>query len=475
MQFDYRTNDPILSTHEPTKENSLMKQTLFPMLPPFIRRRIERSEMLQRIVGNVGWLFFDKVLRMGVGLLVTAWVARYLGPEQYGIWNYAIAFAALFGTFATLGLDGIVVREVVKNPSGSNEILGSAFVLKLGGGVLALAISVGLIAFWKPNDSLTFYLVVITAGTFLCQSFDAIDLFFQSQVRSKYSVLAKDASFVVVSLVRIALILFGATVIAFAGAGLAEAVLGALFLVVTYRMRGESVLQWRVKVHAMRAMLRDSWPLILSGLVIMVYMRIDQIMIGEMVGKAAVGTYAAAVRISEIWYFIPVAVASSMYPAILELRNSNPDRYRLRLQQLYDMLTWLSFGGALVVSLSSGIIINLLYGTEYHEAAGILIIHIWTGVFVSLGVASGKYLLAENLTRIAFYRSLSGAVANVLANLALIPRYGAAGAAIATLLSQVLAGYLFDITSSSTRSMFFMKSRSILFINVFKTDSQRNV
>ena len=452
-----------------------MKRTLFLMLPSFIRRRIERSEWLQQVVGNVGWLFFDKVLRMGVGLLVTAWVARYLGPEQYGIWNYAIAFAALFGTFATLGLDGIVVRELVKDPLARDEILGSAFLLKLGGGLIALIISVGCISFFKPNDVLTSYLVAITAGAFLFQSSDAIDLFFQSKVESKYTVLAKDASFAVVSLIRIGLILFGATVILFAGAGLAEALLGALFLVVAYRIRGESVLQWRVKVRAMRAMLRDGWPLILSGLVIMVYMRIDQIMIGEMVGKAAVGTYAAAVRISEIWYFIPVAVSSSLYPAILGLKESNPDRYRMRLQQLYDMLTWLSLGGALAVSVFSGLIIDVLYGTEFHDASSVLIVHVWTGVFVSLGVASGKYLLAENLTKIAFYRSLSGAVANVVLNLALIPRFGAVGAAVGTLVSQALATYIFDLTNSATRPMFFMKSRSILLVNVFKPGSRTNV
>jgi len=452
-----------------------MKQPLLTMLPRFIRKRIERSVILQRVLDNLGWLFFDKALRMGVGLFVTAWIARYLGPEQYGIWNYAIAFAALFGTFATLGLDGIVVREVVKNPSARNEILGSAFALKLGGGALAFAVSVAAIAYWTPDDSLTFYLVLITAAIFLFQSFDAIDLFFQAQVESKYSVLAKDASFVVFSLVRIALVLSGAALISFAGAGLAEAALGALFLAAVFRNRGESMLRWRVNPRVVRTMLRDSWPLILSGLVIMVYMRIDQIMIGEMVGKAAVGTYAAAVRISEVWYFVPVAVASSMYPAFIDLRESNPARYRLRLQQLYDMLTWLSVAGALVVSLLSGFIIHLLYGAEYREAASILVIHIWTGVFVSLGVASGKYLLAENLTRIAFYRSLSGAAANVIINLALIPRFGAVGAAFATLVSQALAAYFFDLTNPATRPMFFMKSRSILFVNVFKTGRQGNV
>ena len=454
-----------LVTHVPATNKQLMKQALLALLPGFVRRRIERSDALQRVLGNVSWLLLDKLLRLGVGLIVTAWIARYLGPEQFGIWSYALSFAALFGTFATLGLDGIVVRELVKDPASRDEILGSAFILKLVGGLIALAMSAGLFALLKPEDTLSFYLIILAAGIFVLQSLDAVDLYFQAHVQSKYSVIARDTAFVLLSLGRVALILSGATLIVFAGAGLAEAVLAAVLLVLAFRIRGESVFRWRANLRTARSLLRDSWPLILSGLVIMVYMRIDQIMIGEMIGKAAVGTYAAAVRISEIWYFVPVAIAGSVYPAIVELRHSNPERYRLRMQQLYDMLTWLSIGAGIIISLLSGFIIHLLYGEEFRDAAGILIVHVWTGVFVSLGVASGKHLLAENLTKIAFYRSLCGALVNVGLNFVLIPQYGAIGAAFATLISQALATYIFDFTNAATRTMFMMKTQSLFFVN----------
>ncbi len=444
------------------------------LMPDFIRRRVEQRYNLQQAVVNVGWLFFDKGLRMGVGLIVTAWIARLLGPEQYGVWNYAIAFAALFGTLATLGLDGIVVREVVTSPESKYEILGSAFLLKLGGGVIAFCASSALMLALKPGSVLLHYLLVLTAGAFLFQPFEVIDLYFQSRVLSKHSILAKDTAFVVVTLLRIGLIISSASLLAFAGAALLEVVLGAAFLIVAYAIHGESIRRWMARTSVAMKLVRDSWPLVFSGLVVMIYMRIDQIMIGEMIGEREVGLYSAAVRLSELWYFVPMAIAGSMFPRIVELRMSDMKQYTRRMQQMYDFLTWSSVAGALVLSFFASPIIHMLYGKQYEEAAGILSVHVWTGVFVSLGVASGKHLLAENLTAIAFYRSASGAIVNVLANFLLIPRYGVIGAAVSTLFSQMLAAYGFDIVNVSTRRMFLMKTKSILFFNAFKLAYQRN-
>jgi PST family polysaccharide transporter len=254
-----------------------------------------------------------------------------------------------------------------------------------------------------------------------------------------------------------------------------EVALGAAFLIIAYAIHGESIRRWMARTSVAMKLVRDSWPLVFSGLVVMIYMRIDQIMIGEMIGEREVGLYSAAVRLSELWYFVPMAIAGSMFPRIVELRMSDMKQYTRRMQQMYDFLTWSSVAGALLLSFFAGPLINMLYGRQYVGAAGVLSIHAWTGVFVSLGVASGKHLLAENLTVIAFYRSASGAIVNVLANLLLIPRYGVIGAAFSTLFSQMLAAYGFDIVKASTRHMFLMKTKSIFFLNAFKLVHHRNV
>ena len=172
-----------------------MNQSWTRLLPSFIRSRLEGRQTLQKIISNTGWLFADRALRMGVGLLVSVWVARYLGPTQFGQLNYVIAFVALFATFATLGLDGIVVREVVRNPAAEWEILGSAFMLKLCGGALTAVGAVVFISVLRPGDILSRWLVGIVAAGAVFQAFDVIDFWFQSQVLSKYVVLAKNGAF----------------------------------------------------------------------------------------------------------------------------------------------------------------------------------------------------------------------------------------------------------------------------------------
>lgn len=172
-----------------------MNYILTKCIPSFIRIRLEGRTALQKILANTGWLFVDKILRMGVGLLVGVWVARYLGPEQFGLYNYALSFVALFSAFATLGLDGIVVRDIVRDPSYKNEILGTAFILKLLGGISTLILAVGAVSLLRPHDNLTRWLVGIIAAGTIFQAFDVIDFWFQSQVQSKYTVYAKNVAF----------------------------------------------------------------------------------------------------------------------------------------------------------------------------------------------------------------------------------------------------------------------------------------
>lgn len=432
------------------------------ILPEFIIRRLEGRKNFQKIITNTGWLFFDKILRMGIGLFVWAWIARYLGPEQFGILNFATAFVALFGAFATLGLDGIVVRDIVKDPLRKEKILGSAFVLKLIGGTFTLVLTVSLISFIRVDDTLMKWLVGITAAGFVFQAFDIIDFYFQSQVQSKYTVYGKNSAFIIVSIVKIILLLNKASLIAFAWAGFAEIVLGSLFMIIAYRINKHYIGEWQASSQVMKGLLRDSWPLVFSGLVIAIYMKIDQIMIGNLIGDKAVGNYSVAVRISEVWYFVPMAITSSVFPAIINSKKISEKLYYDKLQRLYDLMVWMAVSIALPMTFLSDLVINSFFGIKYTEAGSVLSIHIWTSVFVFLGVASGGWLLAENMQKFAFYRTSAGCIVNVGLNYMLIPKYGINGAAIATLISQMIASYIGYMTSHKTFLVFKMLSLSFL-------------
>ncbi|MFO0053873.1 MAG: flippase [Dolichospermum sp.] len=425
---------------------------------------LKSSDKLRKIIANTGWLFADRILRMGVGLFVGVWVARYLGVQQFGVFNYATAFVALFSTLSTLGLDAIVVRSIVREPEKRAEILGTAFWLKLFGGVTALVLAVGSIIVVRHDDQLTISLVAILSSVGIFQAFDTIDLWFQSQVQSKYTVIAKNTAFVITALVKVALISFHAPLIAFAWAGLGEVSLGAIGLIISYRVRGYSPWLWPWSSPLAKTLLKESWPLILSGLAIMVYMRIDQIMLGQMVGDKAVGLYSAATRISEVWYFIPMAIASSVSPAIYAAKEVSEALYYQRIKQLIRMLVLISLVISVPMSLMSGKLITILFGNGYAEAGKILAIHIWASLFVFMGVATSPWFIAEGLTEFSFHRTLIGAVVNVVLNFLLIPSYGGIGAAIATVIAYAIAAFLANGLNSKTHRIFIIQLKSLILL-----------
>ncbi|QFS43259.1 flippase [Nostoc sphaeroides] len=414
------------------------------------------------VIHNIAWLFIDRILRMGFGLVLGVWIARYLGVQQFGIFNYATAFVALFNPLTNLGLDSLVIRSIMRNPEAKDQILGTAFWLKLGGGIGCVLLTVSSIFILRQNDQLTVGLVAILATAGIFSAFDTIDIWFQSQVQSKYTIVAKNTAFIIIALLKVALIKMHAPLLAFAWAGLAEIGLGAAGLILVYKVKGYSLWLWRWNFPLARTLLKESWPLMLSGLTIMIYMKIDQIMLGEMIGVSAVGLYSAASRISEVWYFIPMAIASSVTPSIFAAKEVSEELYYQRIKKLIRGLVLISIVVALPMSFLSETIITLLFSNGYTTAGLILAIHIWASLFVFMGVATSSWFVAEGLTHLSLRRTLIGAITNVLLNLLLIPHYAGVGAAIATVFSQAVASFLSNATNAKSRKIFKVQIQCLL-------------
>jgi PST family polysaccharide transporter len=436
------------------------------ILPSFIQTKLEGSASLRKIIENISWLFADKIFRMGGALFVGVWIARYLGPEQFGLFNYAGAFVALFSVLSTLGLDGIVVRDIVNKPANKNAVLGSAFLIKLIGSFVTFFLVVGTIFFLRPGDKTMASLVAVFAVGNIFSSFYVIDFWFQSQIKSKYTVYARNIPFILVSLGKIGLILYRAPLIAFVWAIVVELALHAVGFAYFYHKTGERFRAWQFDYrHAVR-LLRVSWPLILSQMAIMIYMKIDQVMLGDMSGAASVGIYSAAVRISEIWYFIPVVIVSSLTPSIIAVKH-NETLYYERMQKLFNFMTGLFYVIALPITLLSGWITVTLYGVKYAAAGPVLAIHIWAGLFVFLGVARQVWIINEGFTKSALLTTSCGALINVLLNLILIPRYAEIGAAIATVVAYAFADYFFSILYRPFRKIGIAMTKAVFMQGLF--------
>lgn len=439
------------------------------LLPATLREKVKNRPNLLLALSNTGWLFADKVVRLGVGLLVGVWIARYLGPEQFGLLNYAVALVALFGAVASAGLNGIVVRDLINQPATANETLGSSLALQITGGLVAFGLAVLAIGLLRPDDALARMVVAVLGFALVFKASDVVRYWFESHVQSRYVVWVENGVFLLLAAIKVGMILTHASLMAFVWASFAEALLVAIGLFAIAARRGGQLHAWRARARRAKTLLADSWPLILSGLAVMVYMRIDQIMLGQMLGDEAVGVYTAAVRISEVWYFVPIAIISSVLPAIIAARNVDPGLYLARLQRLYDIMFLLAISLAIPMSFLSGPVMALLFGDAYAGAGSILTIHIWSGVFVFLGLASSQWLLLEGRQKVILQRTLLGAVVNVFANLLFIPAYGAVGAAYATVLSYFIAVFSVGLRAE-TRLAYVMMVRSMFFMNILRAN-----
>lgn len=423
-----------------------------------------RSVSFKKYFLNTSWLIFEKVARLILNFFVTIAVIRYLGPDQFGLYSYAISFYGLFVAFVSLGLESISIRELVKHPEQRDEILGSVFYTQLLGAVITISL-IALTLLITSEALLTSVLILIISVSSFFQTFNVIDYYFRSTVKAKYSVYVLFTSVLLVSLIKFALIIIKAPLIYFIIAFALEFVFNAIGYFIVYHLQKLKIVQWKFDKELAISLLKDSWPLILSGVVVSIYMKVDQVLIKNMLDVKEVGYYAAAVRLSESWYFIPVAISNALFPAIVNAKNISRELYLTRLQKLYDILAWIAIGISIPVSFFSAEIINLLYGSKYLSSAPILTIYIWAGAAVFLGVASSQYLVTENLTKISLMRTSLGMIANVILNIIFIPQYGIVGSAVATLISYTLATFSI-IFFKDTSHQFVMMLKSIFLINL---------
>lgn len=432
-------------------------------LPKNLGNRLRGRPELLALVHNTGWLFADKALRMVVGVVVSAWMARYLGPSQFGEIAYVLSFVAFFSVIAQLGLDGVAVRDIARNEHDSAEILGTSLRLRLGTGLLGWVAAIVGITLLRPGDSRALLLTAIAAASLVFQAADTVDLYFQSQSQSKRTIVSKSCAYVVATALKVFLIVTKASLVAFVVVGVVEVAISAAILWWSYRSYPASF-RWRWDYRRMATLLRESVPYLLAGAAVLIYMRIDQLMLRDMVGERELGLYSAALPLSSALHFIPMALCTSLAPAMARLRQRDIEGYQRAVVRLFGAMWWTMIPLASLVAALAPQIISLLYGTAYSGSAPMLAVHVFSAVPVALGVAQSVWIVNEGKNMISLYRTVFGAACNVALNLMLIPRFGGLGAATATVAAQTAAAVLSNILLAP--KMFHLQLWSLVHPNI---------
>ncbi|MBE2281129.1 MAG: flippase [Ignavibacteriaceae bacterium] len=408
---------------------------------------------------------------MLVSFAVSLYVIRYLGPADFGLLSYAISFSSLFAFIATLGIENIAVREILKFPEKVGTYLGTAFFLRLIGAAIVLIVVVLALLINGESAYNSSLILIITAGT-VFQSIYVLDYYFQARLQIKYTTIILFVSVIASSIVKLILIYLQAGLIYFAGVQTLEIIIAAAGYTSLIPKVKKVTGSWKFSSEIATSLLKISWPIILASIMVSFYSRIDQVLIQNMLDSYQTGIFAAAVKISELPFFVPVAVCTALFPAIVNAKLTSETIYLSRIQKLYDLMALIALSFAIPVTIFSEQIIWLLYSDKYQGAGIVMAIYVWAAVFSFLGVASSQYLLAENLLKISFYRTAIGLVLNIVLNIFLIQAYGISGAAIATLISYsapIFALYLFK----STREQANMMIRALFLINVTKEAIKR--
>ena len=421
---------------------------------------LQNHQGFKKYFKNTFWLFIERIFRLTVSFFVGVWVVRYLGPEEFGLFSYTQSFVSLFAVIASLGLDEIIIRELVKNPDKRDVLLGTAFGLKLFGvGLMLLMMGLGI--FISGNDFYTNTLILIIASSVIFQSFNVIDLYFQSKVLSKYIVYAHLISLTISALLKVCFILTGMPLIAFVILVSFDAFVVALGFIYMYLQQRLTLWEWSFNLTYCKSILQDSWPIIFSGILLMMQARIDQIMIKEFLDYKEVGYYSAALRLVEAVAFFPIILKSSLFPAVQNVKDQT-ELYSNRMLNLYRLNFLLFLIVAVPILFFAQKVIDTLYGIDYIPSVMLLQIMVLRLFFTNMGSARGVYILTENLFKFSLLTMALGTLTNILLNLIWIPVYKSLGAVMASMVSFFITIFLIDILYSKTRKNSYLIIKGIL-------------
>ena len=415
----------------------------------------------QKIVNNLLWAVGGKVINLVGSLVLGIIVARYLGVEQYGLMNYVISYAFLFQTLASFGLDSIEVREEAAGKVPVNTIIGTAFWIKVVFGIICIALSIGT-AVVMSEDGYTIGLVALYSSYIVFNSFVVIRNYFTSLVQNKYIVLSEIFRTFVGIAIKLTMWATDCSLTWFVAAFAFDHVLLAGGYISSYHHKIGKLKEWRFSLPYAKYLLKESFPLLLTNAAVIIYQRIDQVMIGHMVSKADVGYFSVAAKFVEVMIFIPATIAHTISPILVQMLDKSREIYTVKAQQYLNITVWVSILCSIGVSVISYWIVLHTFGTQYLHAAAILQVLSFKMVSVALSNGGGIMVIVERLQKWVFFRDVLGCLVCIGLNWWLLPMYGAMAAAFVAIAANLAAGYVADLLVPAYRHIFRQQTKALL-------------
>jgi O-antigen/teichoic acid export membrane protein len=419
------------------------------------------TPVLARLASNTSWLLLERGISLAIAIGVGLYFVRYLGPDDFGAYSYALALYGLFSAASKLGINALVVNETVLAGARHSTILGSAFMLRMTASVAGVLL-LNLTAYALGDGEFSRRITFVFSLALLFGPFETITHWFEANVHMRPIAVARSSTSILIGLSRLALIVQGYGLFWFVWLAPIEGALASMMFLVVYRSQGYRLWDWKPDVGVMKRFIREGAPLFFSALAVVTYMKIDQVMLEKMTSAREVGIYSAAVRISEMFYFVPVILGGVLFPYLIKAGKRGEPLFRQTLQVTCDGFAWIALLIAAPVTLFSVPLVTLAYGADYLPSAEILVIHVWAALFIFLEVPRIRWLIIRNRTHFQLLTTAIGAVCNILLNFIWIPRYGGYGAALATLVSYGLAIVFSCFLHSQTREIGVMLLKAMV-------------
>lgn len=423
--------------------------------------KLNLSPTKEKVVRNIVWAVTGKVVTLLGGLLVGIFVARYLGPEQYGLMSYVMSYVAIFQVLAYFGMDQIEIREESKSPEEKDKIIGTAFVLKIGFAIITMLL-VAITAWIFEADPFTKWMIILYSASMVANGFGVIRNYFTSLVWNEYIVKTEITRTLIGAGIKVGLLLLQAPLVWFIAATLFDTMLIAGGYLVSYRSKIDSIKKWTFDKEQAKYLIKQSFPLLLSGAAVVVYQKIDQVMIGNMIDKEAVGYYAVAAAFVGVIGFIPTVLSQTITPILVRLYSTDRTSYQQKAQIFMNISIWLIIIICLLTCLIAHPIIRYTYGIQYLAAIPILQVTIFKEIGYAFAQLSGSMIISEGIQKKVALRNVIGCIVSILFNLLLIPRYGIMGAAISSVITAFFTGYLSHYIIPTYRQIFNVQTKTIL-------------